>query len=205
MHEKLYRYILLTLVCLLFGYFLYYLYRGQYNERNWREEVLLSNGKIITVDRKSTFYGQWEDELIVTLNIPEQLEKIPTPAPFISNELALLLDFSPDNNRWHIVTTFAKFPQQATCSIYKLYEYDGREWHEIEFDTKYYGKQTNMAGHILGDNKLITIKDLSDTHTKLSKNLKKYQDDGSLKNRPNLFFYNYFHYLNITKNCYSLE
>lgn len=203
--KKYYGYAALIMFVLLFGYFCYYLYRGQYNENNWQEEVLLSNGDIIVVDRKATFYGQSEDNLIVTLNIPENLEKIPTPSQFETNELALLLDYSLDDNNWYIVTTFAKFPQEATCSIYKLYKYDGREWHEIEFDPSFYGRKTNLIGHVMGDGQSITVEDISDRHTRLAKDIKNYKEDGLIERRPNVFFYNYFHYAKITKGCFLPE
>lgn len=200
--KKYYGYGALIIFILLFGYFCYYLYRGQYNENNWQEEVLLSNGDIIIVDRKATFYGQWEDNLIVTLNIPKRLEKIPTPAKFITSEKVLLFDYFSDENRWYIITTFAKFPQVATCPIYKLYTYDGREWYEIEFDPKFYDKQTNLIGHIVGDDRLITVKDISDRQARSVKKFQSFQKNESLETNSNLFFSYYLHYVTISKKCY---
>ncbi len=198
-------YLCIFIILFLLGYFCYYLYRGQYNEHKWQEEILLSNGDIITIDRKATFYGQSVDNLTVTLNIPKKLEKTPTPTQFSTNELTLLLDYSLNDNYWYIVTTFAKFPQEITCPVYKLYKYDNHEWYEIDFDPNLHGRKTNLVGHIMGDGQLITVENMANINSKLEKSIKNHEENDLIKRRPNLFFYNYFHHAKITKNCFSPE
>lgn len=122
---------------------------------SWREEVELSDGRVITVERTVTWqdvtpWGQSKSYLTRSLTIEILTESGRAAAPTwrAQRERALLLDWDSSNREYILVT----YP--AACSRYNeagrprppyiQYRLRNGEWTPVAFDAELVGRRANM-------------------------------------------------------------
>ncbi|MBX5460808.1 MAG: hypothetical protein IRZ28_06915 [Steroidobacteraceae bacterium] len=125
---------------------------------SWREEVELSGGRVITVERTVTWqdvtpWGQSKSYLTRSLTIEILTESGRAAAPIwrAERERVLLLDWDSSNREYILVT----YP--ANCSRYReagrpqppyiQYRLRNGEWTQVPFEAELVGRRANMLVH----------------------------------------------------------
>lgn len=122
---------------------------------SWREEVELSDGRVITVERTVTWddvtpWGQSKSYLTRSVTIEILTESGTSAAPTwrAESERALLLDWDSSNREYILVT----YP--LNCSRYReagrpqppyiQYRLRNGEWTQVPFETELVGRRANV-------------------------------------------------------------
>jgi hypothetical protein len=144
-------------------------------EHAWREEVELSDGRIITVERS----GVWEEvqgfgqptrysENATTLTLPEEPGRTAAPTWYGKAEHAVLLDFDAARKEFVLVTL------PASCNRYKEegkprppyieYRLRGGQWTRVTLDQKLIGRQANLLVYprALQQSQVVSAQDKAD-------------------------------------------
>lgn len=130
-------------------------WEGKFNRwSRWTEEVELSNGETVWVNRSTSYYGWSSVNSGGTMNRVNSISfKSPLNLPEWSADVAIpmLLDFNEQTQRWFIVATFSMCAEWKDWGNpmppYRLYELHDGEWQLVPFDDQLIGRQGNLLIH----------------------------------------------------------
>lgn len=135
-------------------------------KQQWQEEVLLSSGDSLWIEREAKFAVQTTGPLtlekgriknmVVTIKVPENLIA-PSPPIWRFNAVPILLDYDVKNMSWTIIATLfycsswidAGHPSLATWQ----YIVKNNQWVVVPLDATYVGRYANLSTSFTDDRK----------------------------------------------------
>lgn len=149
--------ILLILCCIFFFYLYYHFLAPKTIRQHWQEEVLLSSGAILWIDREVKFVAKPEpftlekgviNDMIVSIKLPENIIA-PFPPPWRFNAVPILLDYDDEKKTWIILASYfyCSSWRDAGSPTLSTWQYivKNNQWVVVPLDPKYVGRRANLS------------------------------------------------------------
>lgn len=139
----------------------------------WSEEVRLTDGQVIVVDRTAKGEKNYEiggpggwNQSEMSVHIRESPVEMRLPPDWREAFVPILLDYQPSTNTWSLVATFyfcSKWYELGKPALpYVEYQSrDGGDWMNVPLEERLINKESNLltGPNVNGEPKLLRIKD----------------------------------------------